>query len=70
MFGQVHDLNFYNDIGDAMKRLVVIVVGAALLAAGWFFGSPLFIDETVDEDFDFVLEGGGVDLEAVTSMPL
>ena len=39
------------------------------MAAGWFFVSPLFIDKTVDEDFDFVLEAGGVDLEAIRSMP-
>ncbi len=52
-----------------MKRLAVILVGAVLLAAVWFFVSPLFIDETVDEDFDFVTERGGVDLAAVMSMP-
>lgn len=52
-----------------MKRLAVILVAAVILAAGWFFVSPLFIDETVDEDFDFVLEGGDVDLVAVMSMP-
>ena len=52
-----------------MKRLAIILVATAILAAGWFFGSPLFIDEAVDEDFDFALDGGGVNLEAVMSMP-
>ena len=52
-----------------MKRLAVILVAAVILAAGWFFVSPLFIDEMVDEDFDFVLESGGLNLEAVMSMP-
>ena len=45
--------------------LAVIV----LLAGGWFFVSPLFIDQAVNEEFDFVLASGGVDMEMVMSMP-
>jgi len=32
-----------------MKRLIMIIVVVLVLAAGWFFVSPLFIDRTVDE---------------------
>ena len=39
------------------------------MVAGWFFVSPLFIDRTVDESFDFVLEDGGLDMDAVMAMP-
>ncbi len=52
-----------------MKQLAIAVVAVLVLAAGWFFVSPLFIDRTVDEDFDFTLEGGGVNVDAVMSMP-
>ena len=38
-----------------MKRPILIVIiavaGAAVLAAGWYLGSPLFIDRTVSEAF-------------------
>lgn len=51
-----------------MKQLLIIVMAALILAGAWFFVSPLFIDRTVDEDFDFTLEGGGVDMDAVMSM--
>ena len=52
-----------------MKQLIIIVLAALVLAGAWFLGSPLFIDRTVDEDFDFILEEGGVDMDAVMSMP-
>lgn len=52
-----------------MKRAVVILVSVAILVAGWFFASPLFIDETVDEPFGFELEAGGVDMNSVMAMP-
>lgn len=32
-----------------MKKLVVLAVVAVVAAAGWFFVSPLFIDDVVDE---------------------
>ncbi|MEO1204569.1 MAG: DM13 domain-containing protein, partial [Pseudomonadota bacterium] len=38
-------------------------------AAGWFFVSPLFIDETVDESFDFVTVEGHIDMDEVMDMP-
>ncbi len=34
-----------------MKKSIIAVIAVALLVAGWFFVSPLFIDEVVDEDF-------------------
>ena len=53
-----------------MKKALAAIVAVAVLAAGWFFVSPLFIDETVDESFDFVLAGaGGVDMDAVMAIP-
>ena len=52
-----------------MKQIIVIVLAALVLAGIWFLGSPLFIDRAVDEDFDFTLEGGGVNTDAVMSMP-
>ena len=52
-----------------MKHIAIVLVVIMLLAGGWFFVSPLFIDQTVDEDFEFVLDSGGVDMEMVMSMP-
>ena len=52
-----------------MKKVVVAVLAVAVLAAGWFFVSPLFIDEVVDEGFDFVTENGFVDKETIMAMP-
>ena len=51
-----------------MKKVVAIVLGALVLAGAWFFVSPLFIDRTVDEDFDFTLADGGIDMGAVMAM--
>ncbi len=34
-----------------MKKTMVVVGAFAVLAAGWFLASPLFIDEVIDEDF-------------------
>ena len=52
-----------------MKKTLIVIVSVLVLAAGWFFVSPLFIDEEVNEDFDFVLESGAVDMDAVMAMP-
>ena len=52
-----------------MKRIVLLLLGVAVLAAGWYFVSPLFIDEAVDEGFDFLLPDGQLDMAAVTAMP-
>ena len=52
-----------------MKKIVVAVIAVAVLAAGWFFVSPLFIDEVVDEGFDFVTGDGRVDMDRVMAMP-
>ena len=51
-----------------MKHLAIAVVAVLILAAGWFFVSPLFIDRELDEDFDFTLDGGGIDMNAIMSM--
>ena len=41
------------------KRLPVAIVGAPVLIlaiiAGWYLGSPLFIDKRVDEEFPFAI---------------
>lgn len=52
-----------------MKTLLILIVVGLLLAGAWFLGSPLFVDERVDESFDFVLEDGGIDLEGIMAMP-
>ena len=52
-----------------MKRILFLLVSVAVLAAGWYFVSPLFIDETVDEGFDFLLPDGQLDMTAVAAMP-
>ncbi|MGI9262232.1 MAG: DM13 domain-containing protein [Woeseiaceae bacterium] len=52
-----------------MKRAAFAFVLLIILGAGWFFVSPLFIDQTVDEEFDFVLDTGGIDIDMVMSMP-
>jgi hypothetical protein len=52
-----------------MKRIVVILLGVAVLAAGWFFASPLFIDRPVDEGFDFFSDDGQINMTAVMAMP-
>ena len=39
------------------RRTIIIIIGAigviGVIAAGWYFGSPLFLDDTVDEAFPF-----------------
>lgn len=52
-----------------MKKAAVVVTVLAILVAGWFFVSPLFIDRTVNEDIDLLLDGGGLDMTAIMSMP-
>ena len=52
-----------------MKKILIIVVAIVLIAAGWFFVSPLFIDRTVDENFDLLLPSGQLDLNSVMAMP-
>mgnify|MGYP001547389214 FL=1 len=53
-----------------MKRLYLAFLAIAVLVAGWFFVSPLFIDETVDESFDFVRDDGQIDIERIMTMPV
>ena len=52
-----------------MKHVVVVVIAVAVLGVGWFFVSPLFIDEVVDESFDFVTDDGRIDMDSVMAMP-
>ena len=52
-----------------MKYALIAIAVAIVAAAGWFFVSPLFIDETVDESFDFVTADGQVDMAVVMDMP-
>ena len=51
-----------------MNRNILVVLGVILLVAAWFFVSPLFIDRTVDEEFDFMTTDGQVDMKAVMAM--
>ena len=51
-----------------MNRNIVVVLGVILIVAAWFFVSPLFIDKTVDEDFDLIRADGQVDMKAVMAM--
>ena len=52
-----------------MKKALIAVAIVVIAAAAWFFVSPLFIDETVDEAFDFVTADGHVDMDRVMDMP-
>ncbi len=48
----------------------ILVIGAVVVAiAAWFFVSPLFIDQSVDEPFDYRRADGAVDLDKVMAMP-
>lgn len=52
-----------------MKQSMIVLAAVVVIAAAWFFVSPLFIDESVDEGFDFTRADGSFDLERVMSMP-
>jgi hypothetical protein len=51
------------------KRTLIVIAGiivvAAILAVGWYLGSPLLIDNTVDEVFPFEAP----DEAAIAAMP-
>lgn len=48
----------------------ILIIGAVVVGIGaWIFVSPLFIDQNVDEPFDYHRADGGVDLEKVMAMP-
>ncbi len=51
-----------------MKHIVIVLIVFAMLAAAWFFVSPLFIDRTVDESFDVVLSDGRLDMDRIMAM--
>ena len=51
-----------------MKPVLILVAVTLLLGGGWFFVSPLFIDEQVDESFDFVLDDGSFNIDGVMAM--
>ena len=52
-----------------MKAILIVLALIAVLAGGWFFVSPLFIDRTVDESFDFILADGSFNIDGVNAMP-
>ncbi len=52
-----------------MKQTALAILVVVVLVVAWVFVSPLFIDRTVDERFDFAKHGGGVDMDAVMSLP-
>ena len=51
-----------------MKTVLILLAAALVLAGGWFFVSPLFIDEQVDEPLSFVLDDGTFDIDKVMAM--
>ena len=51
------------------QRPVAVVVAVIVVALAWFFVSPLFIDRTVDESFDFSRPDGSVDIDRLMAMP-
>jgi len=51
-----------------MKRIAILIISVLVLAGGWFFVSPLFIDSAVDESFDFALAGGEIDMSKIMAM--
>lgn len=51
-----------------MKHIAFAIVATLAFAAIWFFASPLFIDDVVDESFDFVHADGRIDMQRVTAM--
>lgn len=51
-----------------MNKNIVVVLGVIFLVGAWFLASPLFIDDAVDESFDFVTVDGQIDMQAVMAM--
>ncbi|MGI9202398.1 MAG: DM13 domain-containing protein [Woeseiaceae bacterium] len=51
-----------------MKQITIATIAVLVLAGGWFFLSPLFIDKAVDEDFSFTLASGEFDMSKVMAM--
>jgi len=52
-----------------MNRIIKLLLGIVVLAAAWFFVSPLFIDRSVDESFDLVLDDGQLNIKGIMAMP-
>ena len=52
-----------------MKHTAFAIMTVVILAAAWFFASPLFIDRTVDETFDVILDDGRLNIDAIMSIP-
>lgn len=51
-----------------VKRALIVLGLVATVAAGWFFVSPLFIDQEVNEQFELVLADGRVNMEGLMAM--
>ncbi|MGB5345140.1 MAG: DM13 domain-containing protein [Woeseia sp.] len=51
-----------------MKRTLIAIVALLAVAAAWFLAAPLFIDETVDEQFDLLLPSGQLDMQGIMAM--
>ncbi len=51
-----------------MKRILLAIAIVVGLSTAWFLGSPLFLDRSVDEGLDFLMDDGRVDLTAVMAM--
>lgn len=52
-----------------MKLAVSLSLGLLVLAIVWFLASPLFIDRTVNEEFDYMNADGSVDVAMVMAIP-
>jgi hypothetical protein len=51
-----------------MKRITAVVLAVAILGVGWFLGSPLFIDQEVNEEFGLLDVDGNLDMDSVMAM--
>lgn len=51
-----------------MKRITLAIVAVAVLGVVWFLGSPLFLDQAVDEEFSVLAADGRLDMDAVMSL--
>ena len=49
-----------------MQKTILAIAALVIVAVAWFLLSPLFIDRTVDEDFDLFLDDGSPNMDALS----
>ncbi len=49
-----------------MQKILLAIAAVVIMAIAWFLVSPLFIDRTVDEDFDLFLDDGSPNMGALS----